>query len=406
MATTARYPLTRLACCVLGLSVSLPVSLRAATPAPQSVPVETVLYSFANDAIGYWPYGVAWNKGRLFGTSYDGGYYNQGTLYELSVAGKIKLLHSFGGHLDGANSTSNLTIDKMGNIFGTTIYGGTYGLGSIFKSDLAGNTTVLYSFPGGSGGEEPEFGNLIINQGTLYGVSTGGSVFKVSSAGVESLLWTFYYQNKPGDSSYPEGALALYQGRLYGTSSYGGPANVGTIFSLGVGSQHEKLLYSFTGGADGSYPTGGVIPGDNGLLYGMAVLGGSSGVGSLFSIDKTGKFTLIHSFTATGADGGYPQFGMIKDAAGNIYGTTEGGGLGGAGTVFEFVPATGAITTLYSFAAGSVAATDGQTPDAQLTIDPDGNLYGTTQGGGASGYGTVFKIALSSTPTPMVATSK
>jgi uncharacterized repeat protein (TIGR03803 family) len=406
MAITEKYSFSRLAFCVFGLSVGLPVSVPAATPAAQSVPVETVLYSFANDAIGYYPYGVVWNKGRLAGTTYSGGVYNQGTLYEMSLAGKAKLLHSFGGHFDAADSTSNLVIDKMGNIYGTTIYGGAYGLGSIFKSDPAGNTSVLYSFPGDSGGGEPEFGNLIIKQGTLYGVSTGGSVFKVSPAGTESLLWTFYYQNKAGDSSYPEGALTLYQGRLYGTSSYGGAAGFGTIFSLGVGGQGEKLLYSFTGGADGSYPTGGVIPGDNGVFYGMAVLGGSSGAGSFFSIDKTGKFTLIHSFTATGTDGGYPQFGMIKDAAGNIYGTTEGGGLGSAGTVFEFVPATGVITTLYSFAAGSVSATDGQTPDAGLTIDPDGNLYGTTQGGGASGYGTVFKITLSSTATPMVATSK
>ena len=150
---------------------------------------------------------------------------------------------------------------------------------------------------------------------------------------------------------------------------------------------HSTVLHNFTNGADGGYPYGGVIRDSKGNLYGTAQGGGASGAGVVFKLDRSGNETLLYSFTG-GADGGYPSAGVIRDLAGNFYGTTNGGGASGAGVVFKLDP-SGNETALYSFTGGA----DGGYPLAGLIRDSKGNLYGTTNGGGASGAGVgLFKL--------------
>ena len=173
---------------------------------------------------------------------------------------------------------------------------------------------------------------------------------------------------------------------LYGTTYAGGDYGSGTVFKLDTTGK-EAVLHSFSGGPDGGYPYAGLILDAAGNLYGTADSGGSSGGGIVFKISSAGKETVLHSFKG-GKDGEYPYASVIRDAVGNLYGTTYGGGASGWGTVFEIDP-TGKETVLYSFA----GAADGASPEGGLVQDTAGHLYGTTKYGGALGAGTVFELS-------------
>jgi uncharacterized repeat protein (TIGR03803 family) len=201
------------------------------------------------------------------------------------------------------------------------------------------------------------------------------------------------------------GVIQDAQGNLYGTTFYGGEVacsgGCGTVFKLSKTGK-ETVLYRFKGGADGASPIAGVIQDADGTLYGTAVLGGDTtcagGCGVVFKLNKTGKLTVLHRFTG-GSDGGQPATGVIQDAHGNLYGTAEfGGDLScgqdgvGCGTVFK-LSKTGKYTVLHTFTGG----TDGANPNAGVIKDANGNLYGTTYDGGSShcnsGCGTVFTLS-------------
>jgi len=234
---------------------------------------------------------------------------------------------------------------------------------------------------------------LIKLGGTLYG-TTGeggtyscayskgfGTVFSVTPSGVEAVLHSF---GGAGDGTFPWAALINVGGTLYGTTRDGGANNNGTVFSVtpqGV----EKVLYSFAGGSDGANPEASLIRvGD--AFYGTTGYGGSSGNGTVFKVTRKGVETVLHSFGAQAGDGANPWSGLL-DVDGVFYGTTENGGANGFGTVFMLTP-QGTETVLYSFAGG---ANDGENPIAGL-IDVGGVLYGTTGGGGKAGWGTVFAV--------------
>jgi len=197
-------------------------------------------------------------------------------------------------------------------------------------------------------------------------------------------------------------------GNLYGTTQHGGSTTFcggigcGTVFKIDSHG-NETVLYSFTGGADGSVPLGGVIRDSAGNLYGTTIVGGASGCGIVFKLDRNGNESTLYTFTCL-ADGGYPSGSLVRDTAGNLYGTTVGGGNfncvqgfgGSCGTVFKLDP-TGTETVLYSFQ----GTTDGSMPFAGVVMDGAGNLYGTASNGGhedpnafcdAFGCGTIFKI--------------
>ncbi len=279
--------------------------------------------------------------------------------------------------------------------------------------------SVLYSFMGSTDGGYPYAGPLVRDaQGNLYGTTdlggwlpcnSGGTpgcgvVFKLDTAGNETVLHTF--TNTP-DGAFPMGGLVQdAQGNLYGTTVQGGAYAApgypgGTVFKIDT-SGDETVLYSFCrkvlpgGCADGALPYAGLVRDAQGNLYGTTYSGGdlalgcagSDGCGTVFKVNTAGKETVLYSFTGTNGDGTAPVGGLVRDAQGNLYGTTEFGGAYGYGTVFK-VGTSGSETVLYSFGG---TTDDGAIPYAcTLARDAQGNLYGTTQEGGI-GYGTVFKV--------------
>jgi uncharacterized repeat protein (TIGR03803 family) len=210
-----------------------------------------------------------------------------------------------------------------------------------FKLDTVGNYTVLYSFTGGADGGTPEAGVIRDSAGNLYGTTQyggqagWGAVYKLDTAGNETVLYSF---TGGADGGYPvAGVVRDSTGNLHGTTENGGivngvrPFGNGMVYKVDTSGQ-ETVLYSFTGGADGNQPNAGVIRDSAGNLYGTAD-GGSSGWGVLYMVDTAGNYNLLYNFTG-GADGGWPLAGVIRDSAGNLYGTAYTGGKYGGGVAY------------------------------------------------------------------------
>lgn len=355
----------------------------------------SVLYSFKGSPDGAAPYaGVIMDKaGNLYGTTEVGGVSN-GTVFKLDSSGNETLLHSFTNSPDGSGPFAALIMDTAGNLYGTTYYGGVC-CGIVFKLDTSSNETVLHSFTGGSDGGGPLAGLIMDAAGNLYGTTFGGgafgngTVFKLDPSGNETVLYSF---TGGSDGSFPSAALIMDAiGNLYGTTAGGGSAGsactlaCGTVFKLDT-SGNETVLHSFTGGTDGSDPTAGLIMDAAGNLYGTTFTGGLGGIyGTVFKLDSSGNETVLHRFTG-GSDGASPAGALVMDAAGNLYGTTSDLNVqtaGHNGTVFKLDP-SGNETVLYSFTGGS----DGKYPFyGSLVMDTAGNLYGTTSGGALSATG-------------------
>ncbi|MGH9500732.1 MAG: choice-of-anchor tandem repeat GloVer-containing protein [Terriglobales bacterium] len=212
-----------------------------------------------------------------------------------------------------------------------------------------------------------------------------------TSAGVrETVLYSF----GGGDGAGPlTGVIADTSGAFYGAAVFGGYAQEGVVFKLTPGKSGyvESVIYSFTGGADGAKPTG-IVADPNGVLYGTTSIGGTHENGTAFKLTpaKSGyTFDLIYSFRG-GSDGSQPIGAPVLDQLGNIYGVTQLGGTRNEGIVFQFTPGESGYTEniLYSFTGGA----DGNLPEAGLTIDRKGSLYGTTYYGGTADSGTVFRL--------------
>jgi uncharacterized repeat protein (TIGR03803 family) len=396
---------------------------------------ETVLYSFGNGTDGYFPSGglVADSHGNFYGTTQYGGTggctvkfgTECGTVFELSPSAggwSETILYNFGSSgTDGYGPYAALMLDKSGNFYGTTGFGGAYGdFGTVFELSPASGggwkEKVLHSFGNGKDGIYPE-GTLISDSaGNLYGTTleggaTGwGSVFEVlPKTGGERVLHSF---NKNGTDGYnPVGSLVFdSKGNLYGTTSEGGAHGMGTIYELAPkagGGWKEQVVFSFNG-KDGANPGNGLIIDASGNLYGTTLYGGDNsgcgggGCGTVFQMTYSGGHwvqTVLHSFVANGTDGFESESGLARDAEGNLYGATIFGGNGncnrghGCGTVFKLSPGAGGTwtETVYPFA----TLADGSYPKAGVILDSAGNLYGTTVNGGAYNNnlnGTVFEI--------------
>ncbi len=309
---------------------------------------------------------------------------------------------SYPGSNDGVNPTG-LIAGSDGNYYGTTANGGSNGLGTFFKVTPAGVETVLYSFAGGgSDGADPE-GIVQGTDGNFYGATNFGGngncpsgcgmVFRITPAGAETVLYFFTGAADGGD---PNGVVEGTDGNFYGTAAYGGIANsncgasgCGVVFRL-TSAGAESVVYSFSGGTNGLQPVS-LIQGTDGNFYGTTVYGGQLNYGTVFKVTAAGAQTVLHSF-AGGTDGQQPQqTQLIEGSDGNFYGTTPYGGANSRGVVYRITPA-GAETVLYAFAGG---ANDGALPFTSL-VENGGDFYGTTNGGGngscAGGCGTVFKL--------------
>jgi uncharacterized repeat protein (TIGR03803 family) len=264
---------------------------------------------------------------------------------------------------------------------------------------------VIYSFTGGSNGNEPLFSGVVRDaSGNLYGTTySGGSfnygtVFRVDASGNEIVLHNFG-EGHDGRTPYA-GVVIDPAGRLFGTTYQGGVKNqqrcekgCGVLFEIDT-SGKETVLYAFTGGVDGGLPFGGVIRDSHGNLYGTTEIGGAAGYGTIFKVDPSGTETVLYSFSGQ-PDAQYPEAGLIRDDAGNFYGTTSAGGTYGLGTVFAY-DASGHESVVYSFAGGFKS--DGQDPDTAVVRSSNGDLYGTTFLGGG-GIGMVFKVDASGNET-------
>jgi uncharacterized repeat protein (TIGR03803 family) len=321
------------------------------------------------------------------------------------------VLYSFAGSVsnaDGAEPASGLVEDGAGNLYGTTLYGGTglfgcpFGCGTVFKVNTAGSETVLHSFgETAADGESPEYGYLVRDgSGNLYGTTSyggaddSGTIFRLSASGQETVLP--FGGGAHGAFPYA-GLVPDTAGNGYGTTYLRGsgcpPYGCGTVYKVSSAGK-ESVLYSFTGPPDGEWPKSGLVWNSSGNLYGTTQYGGANGDGTVFEVTATGKETVLYSFCSQAGcvDGAYPYSGLVQDSAGNLYGTTVNGGANGAGTVFE-VATTGKETVLYSFCSQS-GCVDGAYPYSALVRDSSGNLYGTTQYGGANSAdaGTIFEV--------------
>jgi len=215
--------------------------------------------------------------------------------------------------------------------------------------------------------------------------------FDSADAGSFKVLHSF--AGTPTDGGNPLAGLIMDKlGNLYGTTQNGGAAGAGVVFKL-TPDGTETVLHSFTGGSDGTSPCAGLIMDSSGNLYSTTSDGGADDDGVVFKLAPNGTETVLHSFTG-GSDGAHPYAGLIADGLGNLYGTTDEGGAVNVGVVFKLAP-DGTETVLHSFTGGS----DGEYPLAGLTMDSSGNLYSTTSNGGADGNGVVFKLALDGTET-------
>src|ERR1022692_672141 len=349
----------------------------------------TVLYSFTGGENGGGPYaGVIRDPaGNLYGTTSDGGAASVGVVYKLNAASQETVLHTFTGGADGSFPNAGVIRDSSGNLYGTTSSGGTANAGVVYTLDAAGRETVLYSFTGGADGSFPYAGVIRDSAGNLYGTTLVGGpaelgeVFELDAAGNETVLFSF---PGPTDGEWPTaGVIRDPAGNLYGTTEYGGRANAGVVYKVNTAGR-EKVLYSFTGGADGSFPYAGVIRDSAGNLYGTTTAGGASNSGVVYKVNTAGQETVLYSFTGA-ADGGLPFAGVIRDSAGNLYGTTTAGGASNSGVVYK-VNTAGQETVLYSFGAG------GSFPYAGVIPDSAGNFYGTTSSGGTANAGVVYKL--------------
>jgi uncharacterized repeat protein (TIGR03803 family) len=273
-------------------------------------------------------------------------------------------------------------------------------LGACLARGDSGAEAVLHSFEAGAiDGAYPYSSLLLASDGNFYGTTYGGgthnagAVFKLTPGGSISTLYDFGGNSSDGNSPRA-GLVQGGDGFFYGTTQSGGAHAGGTVFQLKADGTF-KTLYAFgASSGDGISPNAALIQGRDGNLYGTTQGGGAKGGGTVYKITTGGTLTILYSFGVNSTDGVIPSVGLVEGNDGNFYGTTEQGGANGKGTLFRVSPAE-VLTTLYDFGA---SASDGATPKAGLIQAADGNFYGTTEAGGSNGNGTVFEMIPGNAP--------
>ncbi len=332
----------------------------------------------------------------------------------VSWASSYRSLYSFTGGGDGGDPATALAFDSAGNAYGTTVTGGADGCGTVFQLTPSGGQwteTVLYSFTCFADGKNPYGGVTLDTEGNLYGTTVAGGsggtctgdgcgvVFKLTKSGSmynHSVLYNF----TGGNDGFGPGSAVVFDssGNLYGTTPDGGAYGFGVIYQLSpnAGGWTQTVLHAFTGGSDGAVGSLGALLIDaHGNLFGVTEIGGDNSVGTVYEISPTGgswNFTTLYAFAGQ-PDAAFPYGGLIADASGALYGTTYFGGANGMGAVYELRPTPSGWKefVLYSFQGG----TDGSLPTSTLLFDSAGHLYGTTTTGGNPGCdcGTIFQLS-------------
>jgi uncharacterized repeat protein (TIGR03803 family) len=337
-----------------------------------------------------------------------------------AAADSLKTIHTFDNVAKGAHPRAALTSDAAGNLYGTTYTGAPDGNGTVFELSPPApgakkwKQTVLHRFTTKvQNGIYPDSSVIFDQQGDLYGttseggVNDAGTVFELVASGSPGGAWKQVVLHRftgASDGGTPHGTLVFGpDGALYGAAGFGGSSGAGLIYRFsqdGKGRWKENILYDFTNGTDGGYPYCTPIFDAAGDLYGTTLNGGDTGNGVVFELspptDGKGKRTetVLHSFDSAD-DGVEPRMGVIMDAAGNLYGTTESGGNIGYGAVFEVSPpAQGQQSWTESVIYNFDFSPNGGSPGySGLVMDASGNLYGTTQTGGTGENGVVFELS-------------
>ena len=328
-----------------------------------------------------------------------------------AFAAKQTIVYSFTDSTDGGFPHGGVIADKMGNLYGVTTSGGSGHNGVVFelakpaKGQTTWTQTTLYQFTGGNDGGIPEAALMMDKKGRLYGTTYAGGasgegvVFKLEppksgeTAWKEKVLWSFTGGN---DGSEPSGALTMDPaGNIYGTTTGGGTGVVGTVFELsrpaGSSQWAETVLYNFTGNNDGGEPFGNVLIGSDGNLYGTSAGYGQYNYGTIWSLtggSGNWTFSTLHAF-AGGSDGEVPRDGLIQGPDGTLYGTTAGFD-DSYGNVFSLHTDGSAYTVLYTITGGQGYTGNG--PWQTVSMDANGVLYGTTYADGLSASGEVFSL--------------
>ena len=382
----------------------------------------TILHNFTSlknstNSDGAFPIGELILSGNtLYGTTTFGGTNGDGTVFGVNNDGSnFTNPHVFQGYPgDGANPGAGLILS--GNtLYGTANQGGSGNDGTVFAVSTNGSGFAnLYGFTNGNDGSSPADG-LILSGHTLYGTASGGgtngdgTVFAVNTNGASFTDLHGFTGGK--DGANPNAGLVLSGNILYGAAPAGGTNGDGTVFAINTNGAFFAALHNFTGlnnntNSDGANPDAGLILSGN-ILYGTAAHGGINGQGTVFAVNTNGTgFTNLYNFTG-GNDGAVP-YGRLVLSGSTLYGTASAGGSSGNGTVFSVNTDGSGFTILHSFSAGaynSLAAYtngDGAFPQAGLILSSN-TLYGTTEQGGNSGYGTVFALNLPSPPITLPA---
>lgn len=400
------------------ITVAVIAALATFAASPAHAQTQAVLYNFTGTPDGANPYGgLTLHGGNLFGTTYSGGLYGLGSVFELTPNGNggwtETVIYNFcpvaPSCTDGSNPTfGNVVFDKAGNLYGTTYQGGSTGDGVVFKlSAASGNwtQTVIYNFLGQPDAAKPVNGLITDAAGNLFGtaysggVVGNGAVFELSPTG----LGTWTERVIANVSSLFGGLVMNASGYLFGTAS----ASVYALVPDGSGGWKQYTVFTFNptyAAQQGSNPNGTLAIDSKGLLYGTTVSGGKNNLGVVYRLlpSTTAKFTekILYNF---GANGTQPHAGVVIDSLGNLYGTTTAGGKNNAGVVYELLPNT---TGGYSEKViQPFIGINGAVPYAPVILDSQNYLYGTTFYGGANGMGTVYTANPHATLTTTTVTS-
>jgi len=348
----------------------------------------TNLYSFTNSPGGANPVALMQGSdGNFYGTTSYGGTNGLGTVFEITTNGYVTILHSFTNNPDGYRPFAGLVQGSDGNFYGTTHYGG-QGYGIVFQITTNGNETILHSFTNNPDGATPDAGLVQGSDGNFYGTTHYGgngvgTVFQITTNGNVTILHSF--TNYP-DGQEPIASLAQgSDGNFYSTTYMGGTNGLRTVFQITTNG-NVTILHSFPSfSGDGERPAAWLTQGSDGNFYGTCE--GPSNMGTVFRISPNGSYSNLYSFSGLNA----VYSGLVQGSDGDFYGTTGVGGQG-YGTIFRISP-SGSFSNLYSFNGSS----SGEIPN-WLVQGSDGNYYGTTGGGGPLGVGTVFKLVVPLSP--------
>jgi uncharacterized repeat protein (TIGR03803 family) len=386
---------------LLAVLAPLCIAAQVANAPSKDVWIFHLLYQFKAGPGGAEPYAtpIIDSKGNLYSTTCNDGAFASGVVWKLSPSGKETVLYNFkqtGG--GGGMPYSSLIRDVAGNLYGTTQFRGLYGgpcsaqgCGTVFKVDPSGKETVLHRFTGKANDAMTSEQGLVADpSGNLYGTTISGGhkgagvIFKIDVSGKWSILHSFDFGV---EGFFPYGGTLLRDSadNLYGTTEFGGSGGSGAVFKVDPRGK-LTVLHAFGGTGDGSGPIGNLVQDSAGSFYGVTNSGGAFGFGTVFKIDASGVETVLYSFSGKGGDGVNPVGGLVHDRAGNLYGTTNSGGAHYLGTIFKLDPSN-KETILHHFDGAT-----GRNPEFALLQDSKGNLYGTAFQGGVYGGGVVFKL--------------